>query len=363
MARLLRSLVVLIWATHSLAAPPAFEIRENAELIQTPAGYFKIQANLGNLPPSSEGTVSLTVKNPFNSDIVFGNHFNGCACLKATLSDAVLKKNGSITIDLHLKIPSKANSTQQVAAINFSTDKEGQSDTVSLIMHYELNGLIAFVDNRAVGYALESEKDLQLQLPMIVGRDVKEGDIIFKAKGALVGLQVRLENEGDRYFAKASMPTKHLNELGLTGEITVENVKSGKRDSILCSLLLQAPVTVAPEPLWLTWSEKDKAYHGSLMVCANDFKSHENAATRTSEVAISATSKGAQVDCVNKQLGNGLVKTRLKITPEKGQAAYETQDNTDGLFVIASYHRKKEIKKVQIRFSTVIDSLESSRSP
>lgn len=315
----------------------AFQVHRECELVQNPGGYYRVLCDAGSLPLGSTGSIRIVVHNSFDRDVELGNVFSGCSCIRTTLSETVLKKGHDVTVDLILSTPAKSKALEQIAPITIAPSKEAMANGVQILVKYHIQGLVAFKDQRAAISAAPEDAMLTFRLPILVSNPTKVNEVIVKKAKALETLKTKIVSEGDACFLECAIPTSHIGNLGMTGELTIANPKNGIEDSILCTLILAPPVTIAPNPVSLTWSDEDNALLGSAFVQIAATKPTDDTPrprlAGSDQITATAKIAGAKVVCTSNTLGKGIARLKFRVTPDSDLKQFLSADNPDGIFL------------------------------
>jgi hypothetical protein len=102
-------------------------------------------------------------------------------------------------------------------------------------------------------------------------------------------------------------------------------------------LILAPPVTIAPNPVTLIWSDEHNALLGSAFVQIAATKPTDDTPrprlAGSDQITATAKIAGAKVVCTSNTLGKGIARLKFRVTPDSDLKQFLSADNPDGIFL------------------------------
>lgn len=289
---------------------PAPELRVDATAQAAGAGQWDIRADLGEVPAVPVVQIVLSVKNPTDEDLVLGNTFSGCKCLKATLSREVIKPNKTEEIKLTLTVDKQKRELSRWVLLTLAPNEAPDRNT-RIHIKYRVAGMLLFSQDSAAFEFPEGGKQMNLQVPIMFTPPIEPRDIVVYGKGALSGLKGEIESKGSVFHASFNVESKMVGS-GVSGWLVVENPKTGQSDTINCIIDLRKRLECVPTVLQFRWSEEQNIWIANALIRVTADEEAKPQLVSSSEMRVIARADNAKIDCKVKQLKNGVARVELR---------------------------------------------------
>lgn len=320
-------------------------------------GRLRATCDLGTLPLNSIVPVLIQVYNPLNNEVQLGTYFSGCTCIEATVSREFIPSQDAATVGIKLTTPKIARSVDQNINFVLATGKslKDKSFGTTIFIKYQIEGLAAFREPRIVAVASPEDKALTFRTPLVVGEPVQSQNLSINGTGALSHINAKIVRRESEYFCECTLPLDGIEEYGLSGELVLVSKEGVVLDSVLCTAMLQPPVSVSPSPLLVSWSESDKRFtaNGIVRILTNNRPGEPEAKPRTTSenaIVIAGTIGDKPVAIVSKQLTPEIARFNLSFSPQVEWREFAAEPNSSSMSITVTVRGTTRTAKVPLRY-------------
>ena len=341
LSRSCESVIIVLLATCGIAHCADFKVQRDARFEATPA-FDRVIVDLGELPRGSSGRIELEVTNPSSEPLELGTYYGGCSCLKTTLSATTVSGGGTVTLTFQLTTPNRPKRIEQRAIVTIGRTRDLTGRSLIVVMNYRIANLIAFRDKMAIGNASEDDKELVFRLPLVVAEtartDIRGGRVHIASSDALVKLHSEVKRGDDGSCVECRIRTDEIPKNGVTGELSITNSATGLTDTVVCTLMIDPNLTIAPIPLRLVWSEEDGVFQSTALIRVREPRRKSSRPAQkqlesAGRISVSAQMANAEVKTATTQLAPGLARVRLSVVPSGDDAdKFRKEEDPDGIF-------------------------------
>ena len=150
---------------------------------------FHIVADLGELPTSEQGTVTLEILNSTSTPIPISEVTIGCRCASARVNAKKILPGQSIVLEVDLETQSKplGKNSHVAHVVKFDSGVGPELDT-EIVLRYSLRGVLAFSTTRVVWEMDRKKKHQTIHVPIAFSAPVIPHEIKFSFLPAREGL-------------------------------------------------------------------------------------------------------------------------------------------------------------------------------
>lgn len=325
---------------------PSFEVERETVLSHGPGGYLMINADLGSLPMKANGKIKLLVKNSTGEDIELGTYYSGCSCLQVVLSTTQVAADEFFAIDMNLETKQSTKEADQWVAVSLAKDKSMKGE-VALRLKYRIDGLVAFRDALGVIPKRSGDTILKFQIPLIIEKPARASDLIFSPSGGLEKMQYVLTEVEGRPSLSCSIATDNIPDVGLAGELHLQDKSTGIKDTMLLRIENKSEVTIAPQPL--RFKESDGEFKASAIVRILS-RREQAEQSEESRISVKGNISDGKIAIHVENITDGVARLNFEVSPSIPIEEFRNQES-EGVFLSFVYEGVKHTTKIPFVFS------------
>jgi hypothetical protein len=209
------------------------------------AGNPEVQFDLGQLPLNQRTSVVLEVHNPTSRTFVFEKIAKACSCTDVKITSKTLEPEGTLTVLVSLDPPGRLT-TPVIYNSLFLQMEPGKGITLRIRNSYE--GILTFGVKSVVAEFGAEDRAQSFSIPLLLTSPVDFENVEVSVSEGLTGLTLRKVQTVDSFAFECALDDK-LFEKGGLGELTVRHQKSGRSDTIPCSIERKPAIKLMPSVL------------------------------------------------------------------------------------------------------------------
>lgn len=245
------SVWICVVTTHSFNARGSEERlsteakKFSSEVTFDRAGNLEVQFDLGQLPLNQRSSVVLEVRNPTGQTFVFEKITKACSCTDVKITSKSLEPKGTLIVFVSLDPPGRLT-TPVIYNSLFLQFASGKGITLRIRNSYE--GILTFGVKSVVAEFGAEDRAKIFSIPLLLTSPVDFETVEVSVSEGLKGLTLRKVQTVDSFAFECTLDDK-LFEKGGLGELIVRHQKSGRSDTIPCSIERKPAIKLMPSVL------------------------------------------------------------------------------------------------------------------
>lgn len=207
--------------------PTKITVSSEGTLERSQDGKYQARFDLGKLPCGQKLNVNLTVKNPFSELIKFTSISKKCKCSKFKPEKYYIPSNGELSASVSVGVPARSstgNAREKVVLVNAG------SNVCSLILEFELQGLLAFKEFLGMITFDSDGQTRTIDVPIVLSDPVQIQDVVCTVSDNLAGTKSEVMEADGKSIVKLTVPDSVLKKSRVRGEITIQHAATKQKD-------------------------------------------------------------------------------------------------------------------------------------
>ena len=327
-----------------------FDLVREVNLNQNAGGYYRIEHDIGRLPMSAKGKLRLHATNTLDHKVQLGSFYSGCSCITASISQTEVNPGEKFVLDLLFDTKQRTALSDQIAAFSLARNKDG-TEAIDIKLKYKIDGLVAFKDAMSAVEVPEGKTTVNCALPFIAERPARIEDLKFTATGDLQSMKFEIQEDksNHQYFLACSINVEGMGSVGMSGEVMLEDTRTGRKVSTLLMLKKLSRVTMAPTPL--RFRPSGGVYKASAIVRITDDNDESAQTTSSEKISAKASISQAEAKVIVTNISRGVARLAFEVKPDNPDDDF-TSEKIEEMFVVFTKGGEKFSEKCSVVFST-----------
>ncbi len=203
-----------------------------------------VEVQLGQFLPGRILQCTIDFENNTKRSLDFSRVESGCTCLSVSPSTGKLPPGGKISFAAVIRTPSSPSKVEHSAA--FAAFR-GKAFVFAIRSKYSAAGVVGFKDTAVQVRVPTGSGKYDLELPIFADPLSSQELVDLEVSESLAGAIIELDYPNRRL--KVSIPESAVAVGRMTGEVTIRNIETGSKDSVLLDAAIHNALSVFPSKL------------------------------------------------------------------------------------------------------------------